>query len=85
MIEDPEFELYDQWQAQVQALIQRHADVYLYSTLDPQTVRDAMLTPTDNIEATIADLLQRFGPDARIAVLPEGPQTIPYVMEPSAT
>jgi nickel-dependent lactate racemase len=85
MIEDPEFELYDQWQAQVQALIQRHADVYLYSTLDPQVVRDAMLTPTDNIEATIAELLQRYGPDARIAVLPEGPQTIPYVLEPSAT
>jgi lactate racemase len=81
MIEAPGFELYDQWEAQTQAIIQRRAEVYLYSSLDPQTVRDAMLTPIDNVEAALAALLDRHGPDARVAVLPEGPQTVPYVVE----
>jgi lactate racemase len=81
MIEAPEFALYDQWQAQSQALIQRKADVYLYSALPPDTVRDAMLTPVDDIEATLRMLLERYGPGARVAVLPEGPQTVPYLVE----
>ena len=47
MIEAPGFAIYGQWQAQTQALVQRRADVYLYSSLDPDTVQQAMLTPTD--------------------------------------
>jgi nickel-dependent lactate racemase len=85
MIESPDFALYDQWQAQSQALVQRKAEVYLYSSLNPETVRQAMLTPTDNIESTLADLLERFGPQARVAVLPEGPQTVPYMEDLAAT
>jgi nickel-dependent lactate racemase len=81
MIEAPGFELYDQWEAQTQAIVQRKAEVYLYSSLDPQTVRDAMLTPIASVEAALAALLNRYGPDARVAVLPEGPQTVPYVLE----
>jgi nickel-dependent lactate racemase len=81
MIESPDFACYDQWQAQSQALVQRKAEVYLRSSLPDDIVRDAMLTPTNDIEDTLADLLQRFGPGARVAVLPEGPQTVPYVQE----
>ena len=81
MIEAPGFELYDQWEAQSQALVQRRAEIYLYSSLDPQTVRDAMLTPIASIEPTLAMLLERYGRDARVAVLPEGPQTVPYLLE----
>ena len=81
MIEAPGFELYDQWEAQTQAIVQTKADVHLYSSLDPQTVRDAMLTPVVSIEETLAELLGRYGHDARIAVLPEGPQTVPFVRE----
>ncbi len=81
MIEAPGFATYDQWQAQSQALVQRKAEVFLYSSLDPDTVRQAMLTPTADIEATLATLLERYGPSARVAVLPEGPQTVPYLMD----
>lgn len=81
MIETPGFALYDQWQAQTQALVQAKADVYLYSSLDPQTVHDAMLTPIDDLTMTLAMLQRKYGPDARIAVLPEGPQTVPYMLE----
>lgn len=81
MIEAPEFALYDQWQAQSQALIQRKADVLLYSALPPDTVRDAMLTPVADIEAALRMLLARYGPGARVAVLPEGPQTVPFLRD----
>ena len=81
MIEAPGFALYDQWQAQSQALVQRRAQVFLHSSLEPATVRAAMLTPTDDLAATLAELLARYGPGARVAVLPEGPQTVPFVAE----
>lgn len=79
MIEAPGFALYDQWAAQSQALVQRKAEVYLYSSLDPATVRAAMIEPIDDVAVALAMLLRRYGPQARVAVLPEGPQTIPYV------
>ncbi len=81
MIEAPGFEMYDQWQAQSQALVQRKAQVYLHSSLDAETVRQAMLEPAPDIETTLAELVKRYGPGARVAVLPEGPQTVPYVTE----
>jgi lactate racemase len=80
MIEAPGFELYDQWEAQSQAIVQRKAEVYLYSSLDPDTTRNAMLTPIADVEATLTMLLDRYGPGARVAVLPEGPQTVPYLL-----
>lgn len=84
MIEAPGFQMHDQWQAQSQAMVQRKAEVFLYSSLPAETVRSAMLTPTTDIESTVAELLERFGPDARVAVLPEGPQTVPYLREVAA-
>ena len=82
LIESPGFALYDQWEAQTQALVQRKAEVHLYSSLDPATVRQAMLTPCTDLAATLAGLRVRFGPGARVAVLPEGPQTVPYLPAP---
>ena len=32
-----------------------------------------------NIEQTVAELEARYGPKTRLCVIPEGPQTIPYV------
>mgnify|MGYP007023421597 FL=1 len=65
---------------QLQAEIQMRSDVYLYSRrLSKDEIGTTMLKPCDRIEDTLADLLQKYGPDARICVLPEGPQTIPYV------
>ncbi len=78
-IRDPDFVMGDTWQAQIQALISQKADVYVYSDgLDNETIRAAMLHPCQSIEATVAKLLLQYGQDARICVLPEGPQTIPY-------
>lgn len=76
MIQQPGYERHDQWQAQIQAQIQMKADVHLKSDyLTTQQVSEAHLTPVGNIEDAIADC----GPQASICVLPEGPQTIPYI------
>jgi hypothetical protein len=34
-----------------------------------------------DVEACVQDLLQKYGPQATLAVLPEGPQTIPYLVK----
>ena len=79
MICDPEFCLFDQWQVQVQAMVQLKADCYLFSTLDPQIVKNAKFTPIDSVEATLQQLCHKIGSQVRVAVLPLGPLTIPYV------
>ncbi|MDD4600898.1 Lactate racemase [bioreactor metagenome] len=79
MINEPSYRLFDQWEAQKQAMIQLKADCYLYSTLDKETVEQAMIKPVENLDATLKQLMEKYGPNARVAVLPLGPLTIPYV------
>jgi nickel-dependent lactate racemase len=70
----------DQWQAQIQAQIQLKADVYLYSDhLSSEQVQSAHLKKISSIEETLKMLVGRFGKETRIAVLPEGPQSLPYL------
>ena len=80
LIATPGFSMQDQWQVQLEAEIQMKAEVYLYShRLSKDDIRATMLKPCDSIEDTLADLLHKYGPSASICVLPEGPQTIPYI------
>jgi nickel-dependent lactate racemase len=70
----------DQWQAQIQAQIQLRADVYVRSDgLSRSEVEAALFKYSASIEETVAELLHRFGRGSSICVLPEGPQTIPYL------
>ncbi len=79
-IHSPGFLKQDQWQAQIQAQIQIKADVYVRTdNLTGDQIRRALLEPSHCIEDTVAELRQKYGPDSTICVLPEGPQTIPYV------
>jgi nickel-dependent lactate racemase len=78
-IEAPGFSQYDQWEAQLLALIRLKARVGLRSELVDDDVRRAHLEPIAEVGAAVARELSRLGGDAPVAVLPEGPQTIPYV------
>jgi nickel-dependent lactate racemase len=78
-IEAPGFSLYDQWEAQLLALIRLKARVGLLSELPADEVRRAYLEPIADVGAAVAGELARIGENAPVAVLPEGPQTIPYV------
>ncbi len=71
--------LQDQWQVQVQAQVQAGVEVYVKSSLSPADVQSAMLRVCDSIEDTVAQLMDRYGPEASICVLPQGPMTIPYL------
>jgi len=77
----PGFLEQDQWQAHIQALVQQKAAVYVRSDgLTDDEIRAALLLPCRRIEDTIVALLERYGRGASICVMPEGPQTIPYVV-----
>ncbi len=79
-IRTPGFQSEDMWQAQIHALICLKADVYLHThNLTDEQIKGALLRPCHQIETTVEELLQRHGRSATIGVLPEGPQTIPYV------
>jgi lactate racemase len=75
----PGFSLFDQWQAQVLARILLRARVALHSELPADDVRRGHLEPVADVERAVAVELERIGRDAPVAVLPEGPMTIPYV------
>jgi nickel-dependent lactate racemase len=79
LLATPGFSRPEQWQAQLQALIQRQARVLLYSSLSDDIVRAAHLTPCHDIGAAVRELLPRSPNGTRIAVLPQGPLTIPYL------
>lgn len=80
----PGFRSPDQWQAQVQAKIQRKARVHVYAGgLTDQELADAKVLPCRSIEERLAEILAA-NPGARIGVLPEGPQTVPYLLAETA-
>ena len=69
----------DQWQVQVQALIQRRARVLVKADgLSGEQLAAAHFEAVPDLDAALVECLASR-PDARICVLPEGPQTIPYV------
>ncbi len=79
-IRSPDFSEPDQWQTQKLLQIVRTCRVDLFSELDPALVERAHLTPIKDVRSAIDAELMRLGnPDAPVAVVPEGPLTIPYV------
>jgi len=77
---EPNFSVHDQWQVQVQAQIQRKAQVFLKADgLSEAQIRAAWLQPIGDVADCVAARLAAAGTGARVAVLPQGPQTIPYV------
>jgi len=80
-IATPGFEWPEQWQAHIQALIQSRARVLLHSEMPDEYVRANLLEPCPDVGAAVRAAVQRVGPDARVAALPWGPLTIPYIAE----
>jgi nickel-dependent lactate racemase len=81
MLNTPGFVRPEQWQAHIQALVQRRAKVFVHSSLPDDVIHAAHLTPCHDIGATVSELVRANGNGARIAVLPQGPLTIPYLAD----
>ena len=74
---DPGREEPEQWQVIVQMVIQRKAEVMVYSRLPDEKVLGAKMLPCHDIAAAVRERM--LGPDSRVAVLPQGPLTVPYI------
>ena len=80
MINAPGYSVPDQWQVQIQAQIQIKADVLVKTSgLDPDALRAAHFGAIDDVAAAVQESLARAGSAATLCVLPQGPQTIPYL------
>ncbi|HCV27257.1 MAG TPA: nickel-dependent lactate racemase [Dehalococcoidia bacterium] len=76
MIETSGYSEPDQWQVQIQAKIQMRARVLVKSDrLSESQLNAAHFETIDDIQSVI----DAAGSDASICVLPEGPQTIPFI------
>ena len=80
-LRQPGFSEPEQWQAQILAQIQQHARVQVHSTLPPSVIEACHLDACADLSEAVANELHRQGPTAQVAVLPQGPLTIPYVRD----
>ena len=80
MITSPGYSRPDQWQVQIQAQIQLKARVLIKSDyLSDNQIRAAHFEPVHDVSTAAAEALLAAGADAALCVLPQGPQTIPYL------
>ncbi len=64
----------DQWQLEELAKVRRQAKVKVVSDgLPPEVLRRLFVEPAASVEAAVAEALVEYGPDATIAVIPQGP------------
>lgn len=81
-LHEPGYVQRDSWQVQIQASISMKTDIYLHShLLDEALIRSVKLQPATSIDDTVEHLLARYGREARICVMPEGPLAIPFLLE----
>jgi nickel-dependent lactate racemase len=72
----------DQWQVQVLARVLSKARVGLHTSgLSDAALRAAHLFGVGDIGRAVREELALAGPQSRVCVLPDGPQTIPYVQK----
>jgi nickel-dependent lactate racemase len=80
MIKTPGYAMPDQWQVQIQAQLQLAARILVRTDgLSDDEVRAAHFEPVADVESAVGDALNDAGPEATLCVLPQGPQTIPYL------
>jgi nickel-dependent lactate racemase len=75
--------VHDQWQVQVQAMVQARCDVWLHSSLDRATVESAHLRHASDVDGALASIIDakrtELGRDPSVCVLPFGQLTVPRV------
>jgi len=82
MINAPGYSVPDQWQVQIQAQLLLKASVLVKTSgLSPDAVRAAHFQPTEDVGKAVCEALKAAGSSATLCVLPQGPQTIPYLRE----
>ena len=75
----PGFHMMDQWQAQKLAQVQITASVALYSEIVAEELMGVQIEPVVDLDTFLEHKLGALGPEVPVAVLPEGPMSIPYL------
>jgi len=79
-IKNGKLNIQDGWQAYILCKICANADCYCYSdNLTDEQIRTAFLKPCRDVKQTVMMLLGKYGSQAKICILPEGPLTVPYI------
>jgi nickel-dependent lactate racemase len=82
MITAPGYSRPDQWQVQIQAQILMKSKVLMKNGfMSDHEIRAAHLEPVHDVRDGVLSALKAAGPAATLCVLPQGPQTIPYLAE----
>ncbi len=67
----------DQWQLEELAKVRRKARVkYVSRGLSAEVLSNLFVEPAPSVESALDEALTRYGPDARIAVIPAGPYVL---------
>ena len=69
----------DQWQIQVLTRILLKSEIYLVSNMKEDEIGNIGLKYADTVEKAIRNSLIKHGKDARILILPNGPQVLPII------
>ncbi len=72
----------DQWEIQILARILMKVDIYVISSLNEAEIGNIGLKYAKTVEDAIAECLKKYGNNASILILPNGPQIIPSLKDP---
>ena len=82
MITAPGYSRPDQWQVQIQAQILMKSKVLVKNGfMSDHEIRAAHFEPLHDVRKGVMDALKVAGAAATLCVLPQGPQTIPYLVD----
>jgi nickel-dependent lactate racemase len=70
----------DQWQLEEFVKVFKRCKVKVVTQgLSPEILKQCHVEAAASVEQAVADCLQEYGPQAKIAVIPKGPYVLPYV------
>jgi nickel-dependent lactate racemase len=69
----------DQWEIQVLTRILMKAEIYLVSNMREEEIGNIGLKYAETVESAINQALIKHGIDAKILILPNGPQILPFI------
>ncbi|MBD3253846.1 MAG: nickel-dependent lactate racemase [Candidatus Lokiarchaeota archaeon] len=72
-----EIETPDQWEIQILTRILKKADIYVISSLNEESLGNIGLKYSESVEEAIRNAQKKYGENARILILPHGPQILP--------
>ncbi|MFX1304052.1 MAG: nickel-dependent lactate racemase [Promethearchaeota archaeon] len=73
----------DQWEIQILARILMKADIFVISRLKKNELGNIGLKYAKTVEDAITNCLNKYGDDASILILPNGPQILPLLKDPN--